>query len=135
MCRVPKCPKHLFVENVTEVNDRSLSRLEVIQKSKSRSPGSSRFGAQLISSRARNINRVSLRRASKYDTSNFDCVVYRVNVACVLWTSWSCDVSLPRGEGTISFTERECVVRKFDVSTHLQYVSSRVILVGPTEGS
>lgn len=88
MCRVPKQLKHLFAENVTEVNDRSLSRLEVIQKSKLRSPRSSRFEAQLISSRAQNIDRVFLRRASKYATSKlFGCVVvYRMNMCGIVYT-------------------------------------------------
>ena len=115
MCRVPKQPKHLFAENVTEVNDRSLSRLEVIQKSKLRSPRSSRFEAQLISSRAQNIDRVFLRRASKYATSKlFGCVVvYRMNVCGIVYTMdvvvTRCILS-SRGEGTISSMKRECVV-------------------------
>lgn len=115
---------------------RSLSRLEVIQKSKPSITASVYVpfrSAAEISSRARTVNRVSLRRASKYGASKSSS---RRCIARTLRMSRSCDIPSPRGEGTISRDwERSAYVRKFGVSTHLQYVSSRVILVGPTEGS
>jgi len=127
----------IFAENVTEVNDRSLSRLEVIQKSKLRSPRFVPFrsAADLVA-RAKHQPRVS--PASVQVVIRLcRCTSRECAWHCVLWTSID-DILSSRGETgpTFFYTERECVeLHESDVSTHLQYVSSRVILVGPTEGS